>query len=175
MLLGSQMKQISLEQRLGGLCREGSLRSNPPDSPFWIPEENPLLLAWDMTVDEYCQAVCRAAGLYPQESCRQTFRWFWPVLERTGWNLSLIRLLGDAWLLLHPGGQKLRPSGPGYTPDPDPPAVWRSWGTGPAERGGSLKNQDALFTAIACLILRPFARMEQQEQAGNPRGKDDET
>ena len=155
--MGSQIIPRSLDQCLEKTDRKGILQSNPPDQPFWIPEGNPLLLAWDMTLSEYCETVQRVAGLYPRYACQKTFSSIWPELDRMDWNVSLIFLLGSAYRLLHDGGEK---DEGGYTPDPDPPQVRLQWGVGPMELEGSLRPGNLLASALACLLLMPFDHLE---------------
>lgn len=167
--MGNQISpQKSLVQRLDGLVRPGVLRGNPADAPFWIPEENPLLLAWDMTLNEYCQSVQRVVGLYPGSTCRQIFCEIWPELDDSGWDISLIALLGRAWRLLHPE-RRLQDAEDVLQET----MVWNHWDTGPAVTTGTLRDRRALSEAIAGLILMPFARMEQREKAGIARRKED--
>ena len=165
--MGSQIIPRSLDQRLEKTDQKGTLQSNPPDQPFWIPEENPLLLTWDMTLNEYCETVQRVAGLYPRFACQKTFSNIWPELDQMDWNVSLIFLLGSAYQLLHDSGEK---DEGGYTPDPDPPQVRFRWGVGPMELEGTLRPGNPLASALACLLLMPFDHLENLESINDNEG-----
>lgn len=165
--MGSQIIPRSLDQRLEKTDQKGILQSNPPDQPFWIPEENPLLLAWDMTLSEYCETVRRVAGLHPRYACQSTFSSIWPDLGKADWNISLIFLLGSAYRLLHDGDEE----NGGYTPDPDPPQVRFRWGVGPMELEGSLRPGNLLASALACLLLMPFDHLENLESINDDEGE----
>ena len=166
--MGKQIIPLSLERRLKGSGQKDGLRSNPSDRPFWIPEENPLLQAWNMTLNEYCQAVQRTTGLQMRHACHQTFSEIWSDLDEMDWNVNLIFLLGNAYRLLHQDGRQ-SDAGGGYTPDPDPPQVWVRWEAGPMETRGTLVDRNELASALVCLLLMPFAQME--ERKNNERGK----
>lgn len=165
--MGSQIIPRSLDQRLEKTDQKGTLQSNPPDQPFWIPEENPLLLTWDMTLNEYCETVQRVAGLYPRFACQKTFSNIWPELDQMDWNVSLIFLLGSAYRLLHDSGEKDEGR---YTPDPDPPQVRFRWGVGPMELEGTLRPGNPLASALACLLLMPFDHLENLESINDNEG-----
>lgn len=165
--MGSQIIPRSLDQRLEKTDQKGTLQSNPPDQPFWIPEENPLLLTWDMTLNEYCETVQRVAGLYPRFACQKTFSNIWPELDQMDWNVSLIFLLGSAYRLLHDSGEKDEGR---YTPDPDPPQVRFRWGVGPMELEGTLRPGNPLASALACLLLMPFDHLENLESINDDEG-----
>lgn len=165
--MGSQIIPRSLDQRLEKTDQKGTLQSNPPDRPFWIPEENPLLLTWDMTLNEYCETVQRVAGLYPRFACQKTFSNIWPELDQMDWNVSLIFLLGSAYRLLHDSGEKDEGR---YTPDPDPPQVRFRWGVGPMELEGTLRPGNPLASALACLLLMPFDHLENLESINDNEG-----
>ena len=166
--MGKQIIPRSLERRLEGSGQKNGLRSNPPDRPFWIPEENPLLQAWNMTLNEYCQAVRRTTGLEMRHACQETFSEIWSDLDASDWNVNLIFLLGNAYRLLQ-ADDRQSDAGDGYTPDPDPPQVWVRWDVGPIETRGTLVDRNELASALACLLFMPFAQME--ERKNNERGK----
>lgn len=166
--MGKQIIPRSLERRLERSGQKNGLRSNPPDQPFWIPEENPLLQAWNMTLNEYCQAVQRTTGLQMRHACQDTFSEIWSDLDGKDWNVNLIFFLGNAYRLLHEDDRQ-SDDGNGYTPDPDPPQVWVHWETVPTETRGTLVDRNELASALACLLLMPFAQMEDRKN--NERGK----
>lgn len=153
--MGSKVTPVPLSQRLKeGESPRWLLRANPPAHPFWIPEENPLLRTWDVSIGQYCQTVQRATYLNLRRDCSQIFTDTWPDLDALDWAQSLITMLGHAYRLTHPEGQEegeLR-----YVPDPDPPKVWGSWRNSSIHTGGKLINQKKLEEALAHLMLSPF-------------------
>lgn len=166
--MGKQIIPLSLERRLEGSGQKNGLRSNPPDRPFWIPEENPLLQAWNMTLNEYCQAVQRTTGLQMRHACQETFSEIWSDLNELDWNVDLICLLGNAYRLLHADDCQ-SDAGVGDIAEPDPSLVWVRWNIDPIETRGTLVDRNELASALACLLFMPFARME--ERKNNERGK----
>ena len=90
-----------LAQRLKTAGRKGILRSNSPETPFWIPEENPILRVWDMTLDEYCGTVQRAVGLDLKAECGEALCGAWPELNQSDWNIGLVAMLGHGYRLTH--------------------------------------------------------------------------
>lgn len=85
--MGRPMIMRPLAQRLKTAGRKGILRSNSPENPFWIPEENPILRVWDMTLEEYCGTVQRAAGLDLKAECGEALCAAWPELNQGDWNI----------------------------------------------------------------------------------------
>ena len=165
--MGSQnITRISLAQRLGGGARRGVLQENPPGLPFWVPEENPRLLAWDMTADEYSRSVRRLTGRDPCSACAQVFDRLWPRPEGAWRRLPLITLVGRAWRLLCPDQTDQAPWEASI-------GVWRQWKVQPPEEPAETPEDfNQLSRAVAELMLMPFALLEGQRQAGPARRKE---
>lgn len=171
------MTPCSLEQRLGEPSQRGILRTNSPENPFWIPEENPLLRAWNMTLLEYCEAALRVTGLCMRARCQRGICAAWPDLEDVNWEINLIILLGNGYRLTHPDSE-LEPSLQGnetetlgaeeelcYVPDSTPPKVWVRWKSGAARNTvGDSEAASELEKALVKLILCPFHAIEEKKR-----------
>lgn len=178
------MTRKPLDQRLGGESRLGILRDNSPDAPFWVPEENPALRAWDMALSEYCGAVSRVTGWHSWPDCRQILRKAWPEAgQAVEWTVGLIPLLGRVYRLLYGQDEEYvpdwehEPCGGGdgtaadlrYIPERDPPLVRYQWNTGPAcaPAGDALSPQkaQALERMLFRMTMYPFAVLRKQQNS----------
>ncbi len=106
--MGRPIIMRPLAQRLKTAGRKGILRSNSPETPFWVPEENPILRVWDMTLEEYCGTVQRAVGLDLKAECGEALCGAWPELNQSDWNIGLVAMLGHGYRLTHPERKKSR-------------------------------------------------------------------
>lgn len=172
--MGKPITLHPLDARLEKTAGQGVLCSNPKKSPFWVPEENPLLRTWDMTVDEYWRTARKVTGLRLEEACRPALKASWPELDGESWNVGLIALLGRAYRLTHPdweSGPEDGGDGLDYVPHSErleSRLRWRSGGE--LADTGSLTSWEELDKALKKLILAPFSgRQRTDETARNAR------
>ena len=168
--MGSQIITRPLAQRLEAAGRRGILRSNSPKHPFWVPEENPVLRLWDMTLEEYCQTVRRAVGLDLRTECGAAFCTAWPELIQSDWNIGLVAILGHGYRLTHPDWEEEPPQDggpedqPRYVPAGDPYSVWVRWEDSPVRTIGEARDREALERNLVKLVLSPFHAMEVKKK-----------
>lgn len=170
--MGRPMIMRPLDQRLKTADRKGILRSNSPENPFWIPEENPILRVWDMTLEEYCGTVQRAVGLDLKAECGEALCGAWPELNQGDWNIGLVAMLGHGYRLTHPERKKeplprqnntpadaLR-----YVPSPTPYGVHIRWEDAALNTIGEPQSGDGLERNLMKLVLEPFHAMEERKR-----------
>lgn len=170
--MGSQIITRPLTQRLEAAGRKGILQSNSTENPFWVPEENPILRAWDMTLEEYCQTVRRATGQDLKGECGKAFSETWSELSETGWNISLVAILGDGYRVTHPDGEDDQPlwqdsngeNSLGYEPTVKPYKVHVRWENSALGTVGTPQEDDLLEWNLMKLVLRPFHTMEVRKR-----------
>ena len=162
------IQRLPLAQRLGKFTQPGVLQSNPPAHPFWVPEDNPMLLTWDMTLEEYCQTLKDTLHLSLGTSHKHPLA---EILREAGsqcLKLPLIYVLGQCWRLLHP--DEPEPT----IRDDQPPQVWVQWNNVPNPAPGHLEDQEDFYDRLSCLFLLPFALMKKTEdQAEHNRRKEE--
>lgn len=175
-----KIKKRSLEDRLNGQMGliPGVLCPNPSDKPYWIPEENPTLLVWNISLTEYCRMIRRGTGL------SMDLKHLTDILDEamikedgkgdeTIWAFNLIDILGTIYWSTHDASSEEPAAGDNgkdglpddlvYHPDPNPPAV-KFYST--KHHSHSLReggDQEALELALFCLLLEPFVKLQEQE------------
>ena len=168
--MGSQIITRPLARPLEEGGRKGILRSNSPEKPFWVPEENPVLRLWDMTLEEYCRTVRRVTGLDLRTECGAAFCTTWPELIQADWNIGLVAILGHGYRLTHPdrGEEPPQEGGPEdelrYVPASNPYNVWVRWEDSSVRTIGEARDREALDRSLAELVLSPFHAMEVKKR-----------
>lgn len=172
--MGRPIIMRPLAQRLEAAGRKGILQSNSPENPFWVPEENPILRVWDMTLEEYCRTVQRATGMDLKAECRRGLAAAWPELNQGDWNIGLVSMLGHGYRLTHPdqeqeeeqtSRQNNAPAdGVRYVPPAEPYRVHIRWENSALSTIGEPQEAGRLDWDFMKLMLSPFHAMEVRKR-----------
>lgn len=173
--MDEEMTKIPLSQRLGGQFSQalGALQPNPVDRPYWVPEEHPVLLAWNMMLLEYCRVIGGNTRMcLDSKELTSILEEAWSIFKEEGqevpWNIQLIELLGQIyWSTREEQPQdnqdpewKDMLDCLAYVPDPDPPVARLRCNGEPFSMPKAEAYRETLERKLFMLLLAPFRALE---------------